>query len=312
MNPDPTALNKFKNRISWDSLDKELLSKHLQICIEEDLGKNFDRQRFSDLDITTKNCQLEGEGSAELVTREPMIICGLQLIPLIIEEFKDGTVVFHANFQDGEFVEPNQTIGKLVGPENEILIIERCALNFLQRLSGIATKANEFVSKIEDHGVGLLDTRKTTPGLRLLEKYASACGGSYNHRMGLYDRILIKDNHLAAAGVFEGSELENYLRSIVQNKESDVIVEVEIDQISQVSPAVEAGVDAILLDNFSPDNIKKIVEEVQNKVVIEASGGITESSIIHYAKARPHFISTGAPIHSGRWVDIGLDWKERI
>ena len=203
MNPDPTALNKFKNRISWDSLDKTLLSKHLQICIEEDLGKNFDRQRLSDLDITTKNCHLEGEGTAELVTREPMIICGLQLIPLIIKEFTDGAVIFHTSFQDGELIEPNQTIGKIVGPETEILIIERCALNFLQRLSGIATKANEFVSKIEDYGVGLLDTRKTTPGLRLLEKYASACGGCYNHRIGLFDRILIKDNHLAAAGVTE-------------------------------------------------------------------------------------------------------------
>ena len=308
MKPNPTALNKFKNKISWDSLDKELLSKHLQICIEEDLGKNFDRQRFSDLDITTKNCQLEGKGSAELVTREPMIICGLQLIPLIIEEFKDGTVVFHANFQDGEFVEPNQTIGKLVGPENEILIIERCALNFLQRLSGIATKANEFVSKIEDHGVGLLDTRKTTPGLRLLEKYASACGGCYNHRMGLFDRILIKDNHLAAAGVTEGYGLEKFLCDIVSKNIGNLLIEIEIDKISQISPAIESGVDAILLDNFTPAEINQTVREVKNKVVIEASGGITEKNILEYAKTRPHFISTGAPIHSSRWLDIGLDW----
>ena len=309
MNPDPTALNKFKNRISWDSLDKELLSKHLQICIEEDLGKNFDRQRFSDLDVTTKNCQLEGEGSAELVTREPMIICGLQLIPLIIEEFKDGTVVFHANFQDGEFVEPNQTIGKLVGPENEILIIERCALNFLQRLSGIATKANEFVSKIEDYGVGLLDTRKTTPGLRLLEKYASACGGCYNHRIGLFDRILIKDNHLAAAGVTSGYQLEKFLCDVVDMNQGNVLIEVEVDKIAQIGPAIESGVDAILLDNFTPAEIDQAVKIVQNKVVIEASGGITEESISDFAKVRPHFISTGAPIHSSRWVDIGLDWK---
>ena len=309
MNPDPTALNNFKNRISWDSLDKTLLTKHLQICIEEDLGKNFDGQRLSDLDITTKSCQLLGEGSAELVAREQMIICGLPLVPLIIKEFTDDKVIFHTSFQDGQLIEPNQTIGKLAGPENEILIIERCALNFLQRLSGIATKANEFVSKIEDFGVSLLDTRKTTPGLRLLEKYASACGGCYNHRIGLFDRILIKDNHLAAAGVTEGYELEKFLCDIVEENTGNVLIEIEVDKISQISPAIESGVDAILLDNFTPAEIGQAVKEVQNKLVIEASGGITEESISEFAKARPHFISTGAPIHSSRWVDIGLDWK---
>ena len=309
MNPDPTALNKFKNRISWDSLDKTLISKHLQICIEEDLGKDLERQRLSDLDITTKNCHLEGVGTAELVTREPMIICGLQLVPLIIKEFTDGAVIFHTSFQDGQLIEPNQRIGKLVGSKNEILIIERCALNFLQRLSGIATKANEFVSKIEDYGVGLLDTRKTTPGLRLLEKYASACGGCYNHRIGLFDRILIKDNHLAAAGVSSGYQLEKFLCDVVEVNQGNVLIEVEVDKIAQISPAIESGVDAILLDNFTPAEIDQSVKIVKNKVVIEASGGITEQSISEFAKARPHFISTGAPIHSSRWVDIGLDWK---
>ena len=238
-----------------------------------------------------------------------MIICGLQLVPLIIKEFTDGAVIFHTSFQDGQLIEPNQRIGKLVGSENEILIIERCALNFLQRLSGIATKANEFVSKIEDYGVGLLDTRKTTPGLRLLEKYASACGGCYNHRIGLFDRILIKDNHLAAAGVTEGHELEKFLSDIVEENTGSVLIEIEVDKISQINPAIESGVDAILLDNFTPAEIGQVVKEVQNKVVIEASGGITEESISEFAKARPHFISTGAPIHSSRWVDIGLDWK---
>ena len=308
MNPDPTALYKFKNRISWDSLDKKLLTKHLQICIEEDLGKNFDGQRLSDLDITTKNCQLQGQGTAALVTRESMIICGLQLVPLIIKELTDDTVIFHTSFQDVELIETNQRIGKLVGPENEILIIERCALNFLQRLSGIATKANELVSKIEDYGVGLLDTRKTTPGLRLLEKYASACGGCYNHRIGLFDRILIKDNHLAAAGVTSGYQLEKFLCDVVDMNQGNVLIEVEVDKIAQIGPAIESGVDAILLDNFTPTEIDQTVREVQNKVVIEASGGITEKNILEYAKARPHFISTGAPIHSSRWLDIGLDW----
>ena len=237
-----------------------------------------------------------------------MIICGLQLVPLIIKEFTGDAVIFHTSFQDGQLIEPNQRIGKLVGSKNEILIIERCALNFLQRLSGIATKANEFVRKVEDYGVSLLDTRKTTPGLRLLEKYASACGGCYNHRIGLFDRILIKDNHLAAAGVTEGHELEKFLCDIVEENTENVLIEIEVDKISQISPAIESGVDAILLDNFTPAEIDQTVKEVQNKVVIEASGGITEKNILEYAKTRPHFISTGAPIHSSRWLDIGLDW----
>ena len=309
MNTTPPALSKFKSRITWDSLDKDLLESHLKICAEEDLGKKFHEKNDWELDITTRNCRLLGSGSAQVMARESMIICGLMLIPLILKQFTNGEVEFTTNCQDGQSIGTDQIIGQLEGPENEILIVERTLLNFLQRLSGIATKANKFVRIIEDLGVGLLDTRKTTPGLRLLEKYASGCGGSYNHRIGLFDRILIKDNHLAAAGVAEGSELEKFLHTVVQKKEEDVIVEVEIDQISQIHPAIQSGVDAVLLDNFTPENINRAVQEVQNKVVVEASGGITEASIKDYAMARPHFISTGAPIHSGRWVDIGLDWK---
>ena len=309
MNTTPPALSKFKSRITWDSLDKDLLESHLKICAEEDLGKKFHEKNDWELDLTTRNCRLLGSGSAQVMARESMIICGLLLIPLILKQFTNGEVSFTTNCQDGQSIGSDQIIGQLEGPENEILIVERTLLNFLQRLSGIATKAKKFVRIIEDLGVGLLDTRKTTPGLRLLEKYASGCGGSYNHRIGLFDRILIKDNQLAAAGVSEGSELEKFLHTVVQKKEEDVIVEVEIDQISQIHPAIQSGVDAVLLDNFTPENINRAVQEVQNKVVVEASGGITEASIKDYAMARPHFISTGAPIHSGRWVDIGLDWK---
>ena len=309
MNTTPPALSNFKSRITWDNLDKDLLESHLKICAEEDLGKKFHEKNDWELDITTRNCRLMGSGSAQVMARESMIICGLMLIPLILKQFTNGEVSFTTNCQDGQSIGSDQIIGQLEGPENEILIVERTLLNFLQRIYGIATKAKKFVRIIEDLGVGLLDTRKTTPGLRLLEKYASGCGGSYNHRIGLFDRILIKDNHLAAAGVSEGSELEKFLHTVVQKKEEDVIVEVEIDQISQIHPAIQSGVDAVLLDNFTPENINRAVQEVQNKVVVEVSGGITEASIKDYAMARPHFISTGAPIHSGRWVDIGLDWK---
>jgi len=161
---------------------------------------------------------------------------------------------------------------------------------------------------IEQHEVGLLDTRKTTPGLRSLEKYATTCGGGYNHRMGLYDRILVKDNHLAAAGIDSPSKLETFV-SRIKNGQPHLLVEVEIDDLDQLEAVLEGGADAVLLDNFVPEEIAKARERNQNHAILEASGGINEQNISLYAQARPHFISTGAPVHASRWLDLGLDWN---
>jgi nicotinate-nucleotide pyrophosphorylase (carboxylating) len=305
----PPALESFRQRISWDDLDKNLIEKQLKICVEEDLGQNSkDRAKWQS-DITTRYCEITNNGSAYLTAREPMILCGTLIIPFIIKAFGTQQVTYTIKYNDGDAIQKDEIIGILTGPINEILAIERSVLNYLQRLSGISTAVLQFKKKIEKHGVGLLDTRKTTPGLRLLEKYASACGGSFNHRIGLFDRILIKDNHLAAAQATHGSGLENFLRSVVRKNNSNYVIEVEIDEIEQLEPAISSGVDAVLLDNFSPTLIKQAMMKNKNRVVIEASGGITDSSILDYAKAQPHFISTGSPIHSSRWVDIGLDWE---
>jgi nicotinate-nucleotide pyrophosphorylase (carboxylating) len=305
----PPALESFRQRISWDDLDKNLIEKQLKICVEEDLGQNSkDRAKWQS-DITTRYCEITNNGSAYLTAREPMILCGTLIIPFIIKAFGTQQVTYTIKYNDGDAIQKDEIIGILTGPINEILAIERSVLNYLQRLSGISTAVLHFKKKIEKHGVGLLDTRKTTPGLRLLEKYASACGGSFNHRIGLFDRILIKDNHLAATKATHGSELENFLRSVVRKNNSNYVIEVEIDEIEQLEPAISSGVDAVLLDNFSPTLIKQAMMKNKNRVVIEASGGITDSSILDYAKAQPHFISTGSPIHSSRWVDIGLDWE---
>jgi nicotinate-nucleotide pyrophosphorylase (carboxylating) len=146
--------------------------------------------------------------------------------------------------------------------------------------------------------------------LRVLEKYATGCGGGFNHRMGLFDRILIKDNHIAANGVTSPNELSIMLAAIKRNKRSNnLLIEVEIDHIEQLEIAIQVGVDAILLDNFSPSEVKKAVSINQNRVVLEASGGISLNSLQEYAHAKPHFISTGTPIHGSRWLDIGLDWS---
>ena len=309
MKDNPPALESFRQRISWDALDKNLIEKQLKICVEEDLGLNSKDETKWQSDITTRCCEITNNGSAYLTAREPMILCGTLIIPFIIKAFGTQQVTYTIKYNDGDDLQRDDIIGILTGPINEILAIERSVLNYLQRLSGISTSVLKFKKKIDKHGVGLLDTRKTTPGLRLLEKYASACGGSFNHRIGLFDRILIKDNHLAAAQATHGTELENFLRSVVRKNNSNCIIEVEIDEIEQLEAAINSGVDAVLLDNFSPTLIKQAMMKNKNRVVIEASGGITEFSILDYAKAQPHFISTGAPIHSSRWVDIGLDWK---
>ncbi len=309
MKDNPPAIEKFRRRLSWQDLDKNLIEKHLAICVEEDVGQNLRESSACQLDVTTKYCEIFNRGSAYLMARESMVLCGLNLIPHIFKVFETEKINFESTYVDGDILNGNDIIGVMTGPLNEILVVERSVLNYLQRLSGIATSTLKLKTKITEFGVGLLDTRKTTPGLRLLEKYACACGGSFNHRIGLYDRILIKDNHLAAVQATQGTKLTNFLHSFTVNCPDHFLIEVEIDEIEQLEHAIKAGVDAVLLDNFSPDSIGKAVLQNENRVVLEASGGITETTISDYAKAKPHFISTGAPIHLSRWVDIGLDWN---
>ena len=176
MKNNPPALESFRQRISWDDLDKNLIEKQLKICVEEDLGLNSKDGVEWQSDITTRYCEISNNGSAYLTAREPMILCGTLIIPLIIQAFGTQKVTYTIKFNDWETLQKDDIIGILTGPVSEILAIERSVLNYLQRLSGISTSVLHFKNKIDKYGVGLLDTRKTTPGLRLLEKYASACG----------------------------------------------------------------------------------------------------------------------------------------
>lgn len=307
----PPALKKFKNRIGWDSINHKYLRSHLELCLLEEIGFPENRKQIGD--ITSNVCSIEETGSAKIVAREELIVCGLPLINVINEVFSAESLIINLLFKDGDLVKKGDVIGYIKGNQKHILLVERTILNFLQRLSGIATKTKHFSKITESRGVSLLDTRKTTPGIRQLEKYASACGGSYNHRMGLYDRILIKDNHLAAKSLYcNGLKKTSSFKSMlseIKRKNANTITEVEIDTIDLLIPAIESGIDAILLDNFTPQEIKKAVIINQNRVVLESSGGINERSLDQYANAKPHFISTGAPIHSSRWLDIGLDWN---
>lgn len=302
----PSSFKRFKSRLAWDEIDRESVKSLLHLCLIEERGRENSHSCLGD--VTTDSCKITGLGKASLVAREPMILCGIGLIPLIANAFGVPQVKLARQVEDGTPLQPGESIGVMEGPQPEILLIERTVLNFLQKLSGIATVANRFVKILEPFGVGLLDTRKTTPGMRSLEKYATACGGGYNHRMGLYDRMLVKDNHLAAASIASPVALTEFVRNL-KDSQPGVLLEIEVDGLEQFEAVLEGGADAVLLDNFSPDEIERASAINDNKAVLEASGGINEENISAYAQAKPHFISSGAPIHASRWLDIGLDWE---
>jgi nicotinate-nucleotide pyrophosphorylase (carboxylating) len=189
-----------------------------------------------------------------------------------------------------------------------LLSAERVLLNFLQKLTGIATLTAVYAAGLANTSSRLLDTRKTTPGWRMLEKYAVATGGGWNHRLGLFDRIMLKDNHLAAGHAVGGGQLAALVRH-ARAVRPDLLVECEVDALEQIAPVLEAEADVILLDNFSPETLRAALGEIGNLAWTEASGGITLENIGDIAKIGPDFISTGALTHQAAWVDVGLDWE---
>jgi nicotinate-nucleotide pyrophosphorylase (carboxylating) len=305
----PLRIDDFRHRLKWHDIEAShrLIDLITTCCVEEDLGKSIKEPWRSD--ITSSVCNLSDRGNAELTAREHMVICGTHIPKLILEAFGCKDVSYSACKKDGDICSNGDKIGIIKGAVAQILAAERTILNFMQRLSGVATKSSDFVKVLTPQKVELLDTRKTTPGLRIFEKYATGVGGSYNHRMGLHDRILIKDNHLASADIKNNDSLTSFLLQVRQRSKG-ILIEVEIDRLSQLLPAIEGQVDAILLDNFSPEDVAQAVNLNQNRVILEASGGINENNLGSYSKAKPHFISTGAPVHQARWVDIGLDWVD--
>jgi nicotinate-nucleotide pyrophosphorylase (carboxylating) len=182
-------------------------------------------------------------------------------------------------------------------------------LNFLQKLSGIATLTATYSSKLEGTETRLLDTRKTTPGWRALEKYAVATGGGWNHRLGLFDRIMLKDNHLAAGNAAGGSRLAALVRHARETR-PDLPVECEVDTVAQIQPVLDAGADVILLDNFSPDDLRAALALINHRAWTEISGGVTLDTLPAIARLGADFVSTGAVTHQVAWVDIGLDWED--
>lgn len=260
----------------------------IMISLNEDVGPG---------DVTTEYIvPKELKTKALIRAKEKCIVCGLGIAETIFRVL-DPKVIFHKKVKDGSAVSSDTTLAEIEGNARCILTGERTALNFMQRLSGIATFTHKLASKIGGNQVKLLDTRKTTPGLRMLEKYAVKCGGGTNHRNGLYDAILIKDNHIKLVG------LES---AIKKAKESGKIIEIEASTLEDVKKSVKGGADTIMLDNMPINDIREAVKIIEKKAVIEVSGNINESNIKEIAELGVDKISVGSLTHSVKAIDIAM------
>ncbi len=241
------------------------------------------------------------KGKGYILAGEPLILAGLDIARDVFKKV-DKKIRFVAIRKDGDEVKRGERIAEVYGEARGIMTGERTAINFLQHLSGIATHTRRFVEKIKPYRAILLDTRKTRPGLRLLEKYATRVGGAENHRMGLYDGIMIKGNHIKCAGGIDNA-IAN-LKKVYPRKFENAMIEVE--NLTELKVALASGIKYILLDNMSVDEIRESVRIARGRAVLEATGGITLKNIEKIASTNVNFISAGALTHSARWVNISL------
>jgi len=239
--------------------------------------------------------------------RQPLTLAGLAFVQAAFREL-DPAVTFVTPARDGQALAAGETLLEIAGPARALLTAERVALNFVQRLSGVATLTARYLAAVAGTNVKILDTRKTTPGWRRFEKYAVACGGGTNHRVGLYDLILIKDNHLAALRDTPPNAIAAAVRR-ARAQYPQLKVEVEADTLAQVAQAAEAGADIILLDNMAPDPLRIAVQLVARRALTEASGGVNLTTVRAIAETGVDYISVGALTHSAPAVDIGLDFE---
>lgn len=275
----------------------------ITMALAEDLGDRGDA-------TTETVIPARAEGSARVVAREPGVLAGLPVVGLLLDRFemKEGWRPLKA---DGDRVEAGEVVAVIEGAFPSILTLERTALNFLQRLCGVASLTARFVAAVEGTAAQVSDTRKTTPGWRLLEKYAVRRGGGVNHRIGLYDAILIKDNHLAwLDSEGSGDPIPRAVAAARAGSPEGMYVEVEVDTLKQLDSALASGPDAILVDNFSIEDLAEAVrrrDQVDPNIELEASGGVTLQTIGAMARAGVDRISVGALTHSAVALDLALD-----
>ena len=259
-------------------------------ALSEDIGSG---------DITAQLIPAERLAHARVITRDAAVICGSAWVDAVFRQL-DPRVAVHWQVADGERVAPNQTLFTLEGPARALLSGERSALNFLQSLSAVATRSQHFADMVQDTPVKLLDTRKTLPGLRLAQKYAVTCGGCHNHRIGLYDAFLIKENHIAACGGI--AQAITAAHQIAPGKP----VEVEVESLAELQQALDAGADIIMLDELSLDDMRTAVSLTAGLAKLEASGGINESTLLVISETGVDYISIGAMTKDVKAVDLSM------
>jgi nicotinate-nucleotide pyrophosphorylase (carboxylating) len=269
----------------------------VELALREDMGSG---------DLTTLAAvPAEARATASFVYREAGVVCGLPVLRAVFAAV-DPALTLAERAHEGAQVARGATAAVVSGPARGLLTGERVALNLLQRMSGVATMAARYVAEVAGTGARILDTRKTTPGLRALEKYAVRVGGATNHRFGLYDGVMLKDNHLAILAA-QGLGLAEAVRRVRASVGPMVSVEVEVESVEQAAIAAEAGADMIMLDNMPPEELRAAVATIAGRSRTEASGGITLQTLRAVAESGVDYISVGALTHSARALDIGLD-----
>ncbi len=275
-------------------LDKDLLktdiTRSVRDALTEDIGSG---------DITAELIDQNTQYHATVITRENAILCGVDWVNESFNQL-DPSVDITWAAKDGDRIEPNQTLFTVKGSARSILTAERTALNFLQLLSGTATLCDRYASMVQHTKVKLLDTRKTIPGLRTAQKYAVSCGGCYNHRIGLYDAYLIKENHIAACGSITAAI------SQAKTNHADIPVEIEVENLSEFAQALDAKADIIMLDNFSIADLEQAVKENQERAKLEASGNVNEDTLAGLAATGVDYISIGGLTKNVTAVDLSM------
>jgi nicotinate-nucleotide pyrophosphorylase (carboxylating) len=297
-------------QIAWDSALEDDCRQLVRLAVREDLDRQYDW-------TTLAMARPDQRGRARIAVRGEGVVCGLHAAQTALDEM-DIPATWQAMVEDGQSVSPHTTVAELAGSVRDLVTAERLLLNLIGRLSGIATLARRYVDAVQGTGVGIYDTRKTTPGWRRLEKYAVRCGGARNHRTGLFDAVLIKDNHLAFSGMDAGQAVaraRQFLRDSVPGDTADdtMIVEVEVDTLDQLETALPQRPDIVLLDNMSLEQLrqaKAMRDRVQAGVQLEASGGVNLETVRAIAETGVDRISVGALTHAAISLDVGLDWLD--
>jgi nicotinate-nucleotide pyrophosphorylase (carboxylating) len=299
------------HQLEWDAAIEDDLRQLIRLAVREDLSRQQDWTTVALVDA-------ERRGSAAVVARQPGVIAGMQVLPVLVDEMQ-AAINIDFRVRDGARVNRGEVLAQLDGSARDLLVCERPLLNFLGRLSGVATLASQFVDALAGTNARIYDTRKTTPGWRRLEKFAVRCGGGCNHRTGLFDAILIKDNHLALASGENVTPADAVRRAkrflddaVAAGLTPTMPIEVEIDSLHQWEEVLAAGPDIVLLDNMSQEELRTAVGQrntLAPQIQLEASGGVCLESVREIAQTGVDRISAGCLTHSAPALDLALDWQ---